>query len=215
MGINRRDRQTQHQQALIKAGEQPGEPHPLEDLIGVLEALALGHQQCAIALQGLLMAAEAIGGEEGAEGAVGGPLGQGGRRHRRQIAQEGAAVDLEQPLALNGHSGGIHGHPQVGQLDFGVGGDQRKGLLQAEAPQQADGNAIDPGDTRIGQQRRQLGLGEDAVKASTGGEGDHLPASGGGEAGRHPVPDAIGDAIPVGVARAVEIGGDFFSIAVK
>ena len=50
VGIDRGDDQTQHQQALVEAGEQLGEPHPLQDLIGPVEALPLGNQQRAVAL---------------------------------------------------------------------------------------------------------------------------------------------------------------------
>ena len=215
VGIDRGDGQPQHQQALVEAGEQPGDPHPLQDLIGPVEALPLGHQQRAIALQDLLVAAEAVGGQEVAEGAVGGPLRQGRRGHGGQIEEEGAAVDLEESLALDRIARGIHGQAEMGDLDFGVGGDQLKGLLLGEPTQHADGNAIDPGDVGIGQQCRQFGLGEHTIKPGTGGEGQHFPPGGGGEAGRNPIPDAIGDAIAVGVAGAVEVGGYFFAISIK
>ncbi len=212
VGIDGGDGQTQHQQALIEAAKQLGEPHPLQDLIGPVETPQLGHQQRAVALQHLLMAVEAIGGQEVAEGAIGGPFRQGGRSHGGQIGEEGAAVDLEETLAQDGIAGGIHGQAEMGELDFGVGGDQLEGLLQVEPTQQADRNAIDPGDVGIGQQCRQFRLGEHAIEPSTGGEGEHLPAGGSGEAGRNPIPDAIGDAIAVGVAGAVEIGDYFFAI---
>ena len=215
MGIDRGDGQPQHQQALIEAGEQPGESHPLQDLIGLVQGLLLGHQQRAIALQDLLVAAEAVGGQEVAEGAIGGPFRQGGRSHGGQIGEEGAAVDLEETLAQDGIAGGIHGQAEMGELDFGVGGDQLEGLLLVEATQQADRNAIDPGDVGIGQQCRQFRLGEHAIEPSTSGEGEHLPAGGSGEAGRNPIPDAIGDAIAVGVAGAVEVGDYFFLITSK
>ena len=72
---------------------------------------------------------------------------------------------------------------ELGDLNFGVGGDQLKGLLQAEPTQHADRNAIDPRDAGIGQQHRQLGLGEDAIEPRAGSEGEHLAAGGGGKAG--------------------------------
>ena len=161
------------------------------------------------------MAAEAVGGQEVAEGAIGGPFRQGGRSHGGQIGEEGAAVDLEETLAQDGIAGGIHGQAEMGELDFGVGGDQLEGLLLVEATQQADRNAIDPGDVGIGQQCRQFRLGEHAIEPSTSGEGEHLPAGGSGEAGRNPIPDAIGDAIAVGVAGAVEVGDYLFAIPRK
>ena len=215
MGIDRSDGQTQHQQALVEAAEQLGDPHPLQDLIRPVEALLLGHQQRAIALQDLLVAAEAVGGQEGAEGAIGGPLRQGGRSHGGQIEEIGTAIDLEESLALDRVTGGINGQAEMGDLEFGVGGDQLKGLLQVEPTQHADGNAIDPGDVGIGQQCRQLGLGKHTIGPGTGGEGEHLPPGGGGEAGRNPIPDAIGDAIAVGVAGAVEVGEYFLAIPRK
>ena len=215
VGIDRGDGQTQHQQALIETVEQLGDPHPLQDLIGPVEALPLGHQQRAVALQHLLVAAEAVGGQEGAEGAIGGTRRQGCRSHGGQIEEIRAAVDLEESLALDRIAGGIHGQAEMGDLEFGVGGDQLKGLLQVEPTQHADGNAIDPGDVGIGQQCRQFGLGEHTIGPGTGGEGEHLPPGGGGKAGRNPIPDAIGDAIAVGVAGAVEVGGYFLAISTK
>ena len=215
MCIDRGDRQTQHQQALVEAAEQLGEPQPLQDLIGSVEALPLGHQQRAIALQHLLVAAIAVGGQEGAEVTIGGPLRQGGRNHGGQIEEEGAAIDLEETLVQDGIAGGIHGQAEMGDLDFGVGGDQLEGLLQVEPTQHADRNAIDPCNAGIGQQHRQFALGEHAIEPGAGGEGQHLPTGGGGEAGRNPVPDAIGDPIAVGIAGAVEVGGYFFAISLK
>ena len=94
----------------------------------------------------------------------------------------------------------------MGQLDFGLGGDQLKGLLQVESTQHADRNAIDPRDAGISQQHRKFALGEHAIEPGAGSEGEHLPTGGGGEAGRNPVPDAIGDPIAIGVAGAVEVG---------
>ena len=215
VGIDRGDGQTQHQQALIEAAEQLGDPQPLQDLIGPVEALLLGHQQRAIALQHLLVAAIALGGQEGGEGAIAGTLRQGRRNHGGQIGEEGAAVDLEETLAQDGIAGGIHGHAEMGNLDFGVGGDQLKGLLQVEPTQHADRNAIDPCNAGIGQQHRQFALGEHAIEPGARGEGEHLPTGGGGEAGRNPVPDAIGDPIAVGVAGAVEVGEYFILITSK
>ena len=215
VGIDRGDGQTQHQQALIETVEQLGDPHPLQDLIGAAEGLSLGHQQRAVALQDLLVASEAVGGQEGAEGAIRGPLRQGGRGHGGQVEEIGAAVDLEESLALDRIAGGIHGQAEMGELHFGVGGDQLKGLLQVEPTQHADGNAIDPGDVGIGQQCRQFGLGEHTIGPGTGGEGEHLAAGGGSEAGGNSIPDSIGDAIAVGVAGAVEVGGYLFAIFIK
>ena len=215
VGIERGDGQTQHQQALIEAAEQLGDAHPLQDLIGPVETLPLGHQQRAVALQHLLVAVETVGGQEGAEGAGGGPLWEGGRGHGGQIGEEGSAIDLEKSLAQNRIAGGIHGHAEMGQLDFGVGGDQLKGLLQVEPTQHTDRNAIDPRDAGISQQHGQFALGEHAIEPGAGGEGEHLPTGGGSEAGRNPVPDAIGDPIAVGVAGAVEVINYFTLITSK
>ena len=183
MGIERGDGQTQYQQALIQAAEQLGDAHPLQDLIGPIKPLPLGHQQRAVALQHLLVAVETVGGQEGAEGAVSGPLRQGGRSHGGQIGEEGAAIDLEKPVAQDRIAGGIHGHAEMGQLDFGLGGDQLEGLLQVEPTQHIDRNAIDPRDAGISQQHRQFALGEHAIEPGTSSESEHLPTSGGGEAG--------------------------------
>ena len=200
------DGQTEYQQALIQAVEQLGGRYPLQDLIGAVEGLPLGHQQRAVALQHLLVAVETVGGQEDSEGAVGGPLRQGGRSHGGQIGEEGAAIDLEKPVAQDRIAGGIHGHAEMGQLDFGLGGDQLKGLLQVEPTQHTDRNAIDPRDAGICQQHRQFALGEHAIEPGAGSEGEHLATGGGGEAGRNPVPDAIGNPIAFGVAGAVEVG---------
>ena len=183
VGIDRGDGQTQYQQALIQAVEQLGGRYPLQDLIGAVEPLPLGLKQRAVALQHLLVAVETVGGQEDAEGAVGGPLRQGGRSHGGQIGEEGAAIGLEKPLAQNRIAGGIHGHAETGQFDFGLGGDQLKGLLQVEPTQHTDRNAIDARDAGISQQHRQFALGEHAIKPGAGSEGEHLPTGGGGEAG--------------------------------
>ena len=94
VGIEPGDGKSQYQQALIQAVEQLGGRYPLQDLIGAVEGLPLGLHQRTVALQHLLVAVEAVGGQEGAEGAVGDPLRQGGRSHGGQIDEEGAAIDL-------------------------------------------------------------------------------------------------------------------------
>ena len=153
--------------------------------------------------------------DEVGHGAIGLVGDRGAALNPRQVRQEGPAVDRDRTLHRQGKAVGIHREAEVGGPLLRGGGDQGEGLVGGEAAQLGGGDAIDAGHGRIAQQLGQLDLGKHPIAAGTAGEGDHIPAGLLNKACRKQVPDAVGGAVAVGVAGAVEVGVDLILIALE